>query len=102
MEVLHDRVVGLDVHEATVVACVRTPGSGRTRTVETWEFETFVDGLERLRDWLVGLGVTHVAMEATGIFWRPVWYVLEEAVDMEVLLVALLRCGWPGESRFLD
>lgn len=87
MEVLHDRVAGLDVHKATVVACVRTPGEGRKRTVETKEFETFLDGLERLRDWLVSHGVTHVAMEATGIYWRPVWYVLEEAAGMEVLLV---------------
>ena len=65
MEVLHDRVAGLDVHKQTVVACVRSPGVGRTRQAETREFETFIDDLERLRDWLVARGVTHVAMEAT-------------------------------------
>ena len=47
MEILHDRVAGLDIHEATVVACVRSPGPGRSRTAETREFETFTDDLER-------------------------------------------------------
>ena len=87
MEVLHDRVAGLDVHKATVVACVRSPGPGRTRQAETKEFETFTDALERLRGWLVEEQVTHVAMEATGVYWRPIWYVLEEVPGLEVLLV---------------
>ena len=87
MEVLHDRVAGLDIHKATVVVCVRSSGPGRTRAAETREFETFTDDLERLRDWLVAEHVTHVAMEATGVYWRPTWYVLEEAVGIEVLLV---------------
>ncbi len=87
MEVLHDRVAGLDVHKGTVVACVRSPGTGRTRKAETREFETFVADLERMRDWLLAEGVTHVAMEATGVYWRPVWYVLEEAQSLHVDLV---------------
>jgi transposase len=86
MEVLHDRVAGLDIHKETVVACVRSPGSGRSRRAETREFETFIDGLERLRDWLIAEGVTHVAMEATGIYWKPVWFVLEDG-GFELLLV---------------
>ena len=86
MEVLHDRVAGLDVHKKTVVACVRSPGAGRARRAETREFETFVADLERLRDWLVAEGVTHVAMEATGIYWKPVWFVLEDS-GVELLLV---------------
>jgi transposase len=86
MEVLHDRVAGLDVHKKTVVACVRTPGDGKSRRAESREFETYVGDLERLRDWLVAEGVTHVAMEATGIYWKPVWFVLEEA-DLELNLV---------------
>jgi transposase len=85
MEVLHDRVAGLDVHKQTVVACVRTPGPGQTRRAETREFETFIDDLERLRAWLVAEGVSHVAMEATGIYWKPVWFVLEDA-SFELLL----------------
>lgn len=59
---------------------------GRSRRAETREFETFVDDLERLRDWLVAEGMTHVAMEATGIYWKPVWFVLEEA-ELELDLV---------------
>ena len=86
MEVLHDRVAGLDVHKQSVVACVRTPGPGRSRRAETREIETFIDDLERLREWLVAEGVTHVAMEATGIYWKPVWFVLEDA-SFELLLV---------------
>ena len=86
MEVLHDRVAGLDVHKATVVACVRSPGTGRTRRSETREFETFLGDLERLRDWLAAEGVSHVAMEATGVYWKPVWFALEE-LDVELLLV---------------
>lgn len=86
MEVLHDRVAGLDVHKRTVVACVRSPGGGRSRRAETREFETFIDDLERLREWLTAEGVTHVAMEATGVYWKPVWFVLEDG-EFELLLV---------------
>jgi transposase len=87
MEVLHDRVAGLDVHKRMVVACVRTPGEGRSRRAETREYDTFVGDLERLRDWLVAEGMTQVAMEATGVFWKPVWFVLEEADDLVLNLV---------------
>jgi transposase len=86
MEVLHDRVAGLDVHKATVVACVRTPGSGRSRRSETREFKTFLGDLGRLRGWLASEGVSHVAMEATGVYWKPVWFALEE-LEVELLLV---------------
>ena len=86
MEVLHDRVAGLDVHKKTVVACVRKPSDGRARRSETREFETFIADLGQLRDWLASEGVTHVAMEATGVFWKPVWFVLEEG-PFELLLV---------------
>jgi transposase len=65
---------------------VRSPGPGRSRRAETREFETFIDDLERLRDWLVAEGVTHVAMEATGVYWKPVWFVLEDA-GFDLLLV---------------
>ena len=86
MEVLHGRVAGLDVHKKSVVACVRTPGGGKARRAETREFETFIGDLERMRDWLSAEGVTHVAMEAIGVFWKPVWFVLEEG-PFELLLV---------------
>ncbi len=88
MEVLLDRVAGLDVHKGTVVACVRTPGEGRqARRSEVGTFQTFQADLVALRDWLLERGVTAVAMEATGVFWKPVWHVLDQAGFDEVLLV---------------
>jgi transposase len=87
MDVIVDRCAGLDVHKRTVVACVRTPGTGRRkRDVEVRTFETFTDDLGKLRDWLIEMGVTEVAMEATGVFWKPVWDALE-GNGLEVLLV---------------
>jgi transposase len=87
MEVIIDRCAGLDVHKKTVVACVRTPASGRwKRHSEVRTFGTFERDLVAMRDWLIGLGVTEVAMEATGVFWKPVWHVLDGAFS-EVLLV---------------
>lgn len=79
MDVMVDRCAGLDVHKKTVTACVRTPGPGRTRRSQVRTFETFSDDLWALADWLKAEGVTEVAMEATGVFWKPVWWVLEEA-----------------------
>jgi transposase len=71
-----DRVVecagALDVHKAQVTACVRTPGKDGRRRQEVREFKATVRGLLALRDWLVGHAVTTVAMEATGVYWRPV------------------------------
>lgn len=78
MDVIVDRCAGLDVHKRTVVACVRTPGTGRRkRDSEVRTFEAFTDGLIELRDWLIAAGVSEVAMEATGVYWKPVWDVLE-------------------------
>src|SRR5450755_4528752 len=74
----------LDVHKAQVAACVRTPGENGRRREEVREFKTTVRSLLALRDWLAGLGVTTVAMEATGVYWRPVWAVLED--EFELLL----------------
>src|SRR5450631_925485 len=65
-------------------AWVRTPGENGRRREEVREFKTTVRSLLALRDWLAGLGVTTVAMEATGVYWRPVWAVLED--EFELLL----------------
>ncbi len=87
MDVIVDRCAGLDVHKRSVVACVRTPGTGRRkRDREVRTFETFTDDLVRLRDWLIESEVTEVAMEATGVYWKPVWHVLE-GHGFELLLV---------------
>lgn len=83
MEVVHDRCAGVDVHKATVVACVRRPGPRPSeRHGETKTFATTTRGLTELTDWLVGHGVTHVAMESTSVYWRPVYAVLENTVRL--------------------
>jgi transposase len=87
MDVLVDRCAGLDVHKGTVMAAIRTPGEGAERREVVREFQTFTDGLVALRDWLRSEGVSHVAMEATGVYWKPVWYVLEGLPGVELLLV---------------
>ncbi|MGD9694012.1 MAG: transposase, partial [Phycisphaerales bacterium] len=86
VEVLFDRVAGLDVHRDQVTACARVPRpSGRGRSSTVAEFSTTAGGLAALAEWLAGFGVTHVTMEATGIYWRPVFFALE--ADFELMLV---------------
>jgi transposase len=77
MEILYERVAGLDVHKATIVACVRI-GAGSKVTRECRTFETTTDGLLALLAWLVECRCSHVAMEATGVYWMPVWKILGE------------------------
>jgi transposase len=77
MEMLYQRCAGLDVHAANVVACVRI-ASGATVTYEHRTVSTSTRGLLELADWLKAQGCTHVAMEATGVYWKPVWHVLED------------------------
>jgi transposase len=81
MEVLYPRCAGLDVHAKTVVACVRL-ASGATVTYDRRTVSTSTRGLLELAEWLSGYAVTHVAMEATGVYWKPVWHVLEEAFTL--------------------
>src|SRR5438128_437099 len=81
METIVERAAGLDVHKAQVTACVRVPGRGRERVQEVAEFQTTVRGLLALRDWLKAYRVTQVAMEATGVYWKPVWAILEDEFD---------------------
>jgi len=84
MEVIHERVAGLDVHKKTVVACVRLQSGSKVRR-ESRTFETTTAGLEVLLAWLSEMGCTHVAMEATGVYWKPVWNILS-AGDFELIL----------------
>src|SRR6266540_1111633 len=85
MEVIVERPAALDVHKAQVTACVRVPGRGGAREQEVVQFQTTVRGLLTLRDWLKAHRVRQVAMEATGVYWKPVWAILED--DFELLLV---------------
>lgn len=82
METITERCAGLDVHKAQVTACVRVPApAGRGYTEHLSEFATTVQGLITLRDWLAAHQVTQVAMEATGVYWKPVWAILEDRFD---------------------
>ena len=79
MDVMVERCAGLDVGKDEVVGCVRTPSpSGQGPQSELRTFVTFTSGLEALADWLTANGVTEVVMEATGPYWKPIWYVLED------------------------
>jgi transposase len=84
METIFERVGALDVHKAQVTACVRVPGPDGRRKPDVVEFATTVQGLTALHDWLSAHEVTHVAMEATGVYWLPVWHILEQ--DFELTL----------------
>ena len=97
METMVERCAGLDVHKDTVVACVRTPGAKGERQVEVREFGTKTGEVLALRDWLVDQGVTLVGMEATGVYWKPIYYVLEDAVECWLLNARHLR-NVPGRK----
>ena len=85
MDVLHPRCAGLDVHSRHVTACVRV-AVGRTVTTEHREFATTTAGLLDLSAWLTEAGCTQVAMEATGVYWKPVWHILEEEASFTLVL----------------
>lgn len=90
MDVQIDRGAGLDVHQATVVATVRVPGpQGRLSVTET--FGTMAADLLALREWLQAYGVTHVALESTGVYWKPVYYVLEESFTLLLINMQMLK-----------
>jgi transposase len=84
MEVMHERVAGLDVHKEIIVACVRGQENGKARR-DCQTFNTTTAGLLELLAWLSAAGCTHVAMEATGIYWKPVWAILSDG-DFELIL----------------
>jgi len=96
MEVLHARCAGLDVHKDTVEACVRL-ATGDEVQQEVRSFSTTTQGLLALADWLLASGVTHAAMEATGVYWKPVWHVLESACELVLANSAHVR-NVPGRK----
>jgi transposase len=78
MDVVHPRCCGLDVHKKTVVACVLVSDPKGRAAKQVRTFGTLTDELLGLADWLAAEGVTHVAMEATGVYWKPPWNLLED------------------------
>jgi transposase len=91
MELLIARCAGLDVHQATVVATVRVPDDQGGRRSVTETFGTMTADLLGLRDWLQAYGVTHVALESTGVYWKPVYYVLEDAFTLLLINMQELK-----------
>ena len=97
MEVMYPRCAGLDVHKETVVACVRIVERGDvSRSVRT--FATTTASLIELGEWLEVNGCTHVAMEATGVYWKPVWQVLADSSFELVLANAAQVKNVPGRK----
>jgi transposase len=84
MQTMIERCCGLDVHQATIVACLLTGKPGKKVRKEIRSFMSTTAGLLQLRDWLTAEGCTHVGMESTGVYWRPVYALLEDAFELVV------------------
>jgi transposase len=96
MDLLYQKCAGLDVHPRSVSACARLVTEGRT-THEVRTFGTSTRELGAMADWLASQGCTHVAMESTGVYWKPVWHVLEGRFDL-VLANAMYVRNIPGRK----
>jgi transposase len=96
MELMHPQCAGLDVHQHTGVACARVV-AGSSVTHDVRSFGTTTQELLALSDWLTAHGCTHVAMESTGVYWKPVWHVLEGHVEL-VLANAMHIRNIPGRK----
>lgn len=97
MEVVHPHCAGLDVHKETVVACVRHMAEGEVRR-EVRTFKTTTQGLMQLSEWLAAEGCRQVAMEATGVYWKPVWHILSDGEFELVLANAAHVKNVPGRK----
>jgi transposase len=97
MQVLYPKCAGLDVHRDTVVACARMMVEGGMPTSEVRTFGTTTKELMALLEWLSQQGITHVAMEATGVYWRPIWHVLDGSFEL-VLANAMHIKNVPGRK----
>jgi transposase len=97
MQKLFERVAGLDVHKDSIVACVRVPEESGARHQETRTFATTTQALLTLLDWLRSYGVELVGMESTGVYWRPVYYLLEDHMECWLLNAQHLR-NVPGRK----
>ena len=82
MQIVYERCCGLDVHKKLVVACVLIGAPGQPVHKEIRTFETMTGDLLELSDWLLSQGVTHVALESTGVYWKPIWNLLEDTFTL--------------------
>jgi transposase len=97
MELLHPHCAGLDVHKDTVVGCIGHMEKGKV-TTEVKTFKTTTQELMELSDWLSSQGATHIAMEATGVYWKPVWHILSDGDFSLVLANAAHVKNVPGRK----
>jgi transposase len=97
MEVVHERCCGLDVHKKKIVACLLTPGRGGQAIRDVRTFDTTTKTLLALLDWLSEERCTHVAMESTGSYWKPVYNILEDAFKLLVVNAQHLKAV-PGRK----
>ena len=105
MDVMHKRVGGLDVHKQVIVACVRIMASrktGREVSRACRSFDTTTGGLQALLAWLTESGCTHVAMEATGVYWKPVWNILSDGEFELVVANAAHIKNVPGRKTDMN
>ncbi len=98
MDVVYERCCGIDLHKRSVTACVLTPGGGGWPTKEIRTFDTMTADLLALGDWLAQAGITHVAMESTGVYWKPLWNLLEERFTLLLVNAAHVKVV-PGRKR---
>jgi transposase len=96
MKTLHKRCAGLDVHKVEVVACLRLVARGKA-SYEVGRFPTTTKGLIELAEWLEAAQCTHVAMEATGVYWKPDWHMLEGRFTLILANAAHIK-GVPGRK----
>jgi transposase len=97
MEVLHPHCAGLDIHKDSVVACVRHMVKGKVAS-QVRTFRTTVRELMELSDWLTAEGTTHIRMEATGVYWKPIWHTLADAEFVQVLANTAHAKNVPGRK----
>ncbi len=91
MDILHDCCAGLDVHKKTVVACVLRAGPDGKASHDTRTFATMTADLLELGDWLASMGVRHAAMESTGVYWKPIWHLLEGRFELTLVNARHMR-----------
>ena len=101
MDILHERVAGLDVHQATIVACVRRMDGAKVRR-QCRSFATTTAGLLDLLAWLRACRCSHVAMEATGVYWKPVWNILSDGNFVLIVANAAHIKNVPGRKTDMN
>ena len=85
MEILYERCAGLDVHKKNVKVCLKTKDADGRPSKEVRTYATKTQNILQMRDWLKEQGCTHIALESTGVYWKPIYNLLED--DFEILVV---------------